>query len=55
MRLEFKQDGKVIKAFVARTSRGFNKKQKIEIKAFREQLQKQGAVLLPAKVIVDAS
>ncbi len=50
MRLEFKQDGKLIKAFVARTSRGFNKKQKAEIAALRKRLREQGAVFLPPNV-----
>jgi hypothetical protein len=49
MRIEFKQDGKIVKTFVTKTSRGFNKKQRAEIKAFREQFRKQGAVLAPVK------
>jgi hypothetical protein len=46
MRIEFRQDGKFLKAFVAKTDRGFNKKQKMEIARFREKLMRSGKVLV---------
>lgn len=41
MRLEIKKDGKIVKAWVAKTSRGFNKRQRAEIAVLRLQLERR--------------
>lgn len=45
MRIEFREDDKLLRSFVAKTSRGFTKKQKAQITAFRKTLRDRKAVL----------